>query len=494
MDLPSPPLDDVYSRYPHLHPSVPLGAALMLFEDEYRPEHRPCIRRACERAGLHTFGDLLRQDLSRFRLRPRCKKQLRLALCHWKQRQMRFPTKAEVSALFRMAKSPGKAEAELAADESKLKGLLSWTSVTTRGATVIDLLSVSDAGFRFFGQRGEEALGISLLKTAIRCGNHAMVRMLSDHVVFDDLLAGEEMQAGGLPLVSAGPLLDAFRETAHAPATLLAHAVRYWTMSAVEALLGDGQHAHYSMLIIAIRRDRDGLIDLFLPGGQRTPVVTPPLPFAVVKAALDARRADLVLRLLRAGAPAHGVQSDHRIVDRLVSLWHGWLVAADVDVSVRMREGRALAVHNNCLPPTSKLPTHRAGALRLEPVHEVLWERYTAADAHSAHAYCSLAMVRAVAPWVGTDWTDGGSMELHRLYPRAAFDARLRALLLVAMRCPGVSDSLWVCLVGREMAAQGQPPNLSAMQRRAGEEEREAEHRRNLMMVTQQLAELGHVT
>ena len=124
----------------------------------------------------------------------------------------------------------------------------------------------------------------------------------------------------------------------------------------------------------------------------------------------------------------------------------------------------------------------------------MLWERYTAADAHSAHAYCSLAMVRAVAPWVGTDWTDGGSMELHRLYPRAAFDARLRALLLVAMRCPGVSDSLWVCLVGREMAAQGQPPNLSAMQRRAGEEEREAEHRRNLMMVTQQLAELGHVT
>ena len=79
------------------------------------------------------------------------------------------------------------------------------------------------------------------------------------------------------------------------------------------------------------------------------------------------------------------------------------------------------------------------------------------------HVHCSLSMVRAVCPWVGTDWCDGGDVDLHRLYPRAAFHERLRALLLVAKRAAQHQDQqppadvLWVSLVGRELAAHGQP-------------------------------------
>lgn len=190
-----------------------------------------------------------------------------------------------------------------------------------------------------------------------------------------------------------------------------------------------------------------------------------------------------MLRLLRAGAPAHGGPTDHRLVDRLVGLWHSWLFAADVDVAARMVEGRALAVHNKLLPAGSKLPSHRGLALRLEPVHEVLWELYTSRAPHARHAHCSLQMVRAVCPWVGTDWCDGGTPSLHALYPRAAFDAKLRALLLVAMRIAtahGPSDTLWVSLVGRTLASLGQPPNLDEMTRRAADEERANAHRQRV--------------
>jgi len=80
---------------------------------------------------------------------------------------------------------------------------------------------------------------------------------------------------------------------------------------------------------------------------------------------------------------------------------------------------------------------------------------------------------------LGSDWCDGGSAELHRLYPRA-HDEALRALLLVAKRRAGDVDSLWVSLVGRQLAAQGQPPNLAEMQRREADEERAREHRRRV--------------
>ena len=89
-------------------------------------------------------------------------------------------------------------------------------------------------------------------------------------------------------------------------------------------------------------------------------------------------------------------------------------------------------------------------------------------------------MVRAVAPWVGTEWADGGSADVHRLYPKSVFDTRMQALLLVAARSPGAADSLWVSLVGQQLAAEGQPHNLEAMRRRAAEEEQEAEHRRRV--------------
>jgi hypothetical protein len=111
--------------------------------------------------------------------------------------------------------------------------------------------------------------------------------------------------------------------------------------------------------------------------------------------------------------------------------------------------------------------------------------RYAAGDAHAAHAHCSLPMVRAVAPWVGThhQW-DGGSASQHRLYPRDGFDAPLRALLLVAAHvnagCAAGVDSLWVSLVGQQLAAQGQPPNLEAMQRRETEEARAHAHRQRV--------------
>ena len=145
-----------------------------------------------------------------------------------------------------------------------------------------------------------------------------------------------------------------------------------------QALLRHGVPAHHSHLSAAIGRGRDRLIDLLLPGGKLPPLATPPLAFGCVKAALDARRADIVLRLLRAGAPPHGAPGDHTIVDRLVALWSGWLQAAGVDAASRMREGFSIG-WSRCGPEgrimlacvSEQLAAHSAAGLRLEPVHEV---------------------------------------------------------------------------------------------------------------------------
>lgn len=497
--MPSLAPGDIYAAHAFLHPGVPVAAALRLLVDECSEANlsqaTDGIARACHHASLTTFGDLLREkDMSSVRVRPRHRKALRRAVVSWKRRHMRLPTKAEHAALFRLAKSTAAAEAVVAYSAgtstaappgATLKAALTWRAQVERGVTNLLLLAVplGDGGTaRRQGTRealgSREAVGVSLLRTAIEHNNHAMVLLLREQVTVDDLLAA----GAHLPLVSAGPLLDALIATARSPAALLGHAVRHWTVSATETLLRSGVPAHHAHLSLAIRRDREGLIDLFLPGGARAPCAEPPLAFSVVKTALDARRADLVLRLLRAGAPTHGGPHDHTIVDRLVGLWHSWLTAACVDVAARMLEGRALAVHNKELPASTKLASHRGAALRLEPVHEVLWERYTASDKHAAHAHCSLEQVRAVCPWVGVEWADGGSAEVHRLFPRAVLDAKLRVLLLVAIRRPEASigvttaDSLWVSLVGRQLAELGQPPNLEAMRRRAAEEERRLVH------------------
>jgi len=86
-----------------------------------------------------------------------------------------------------------------------------------------------------------------------------------------------------------------------------------------------------------------------------------------------------------------------------------------------MRERRALAVHNKLLPQSCKLATHRGNALRLEPVHEVLWDLYSAGGAHAAHEYCTLPMVRAVAPWV---------------YPKTASNPKRASILGLSSEVP----------------------------------------------------------
>ena len=65
----------------------------------------------------------------------------------------------------------------------------------------------------------------------------------------------------------------------------------------------------------------------------------PAFHFDNVKAALDARRADLVMRLLRAGAPLVGAAGDHGVADRLVGLWAPWLRIAAVDVPSKLLAG-----------------------------------------------------------------------------------------------------------------------------------------------------------
>lgn len=278
----APNIKNTYDEYPCLHPGVPLDPALLLLSDQADAlidvDVAKYIVRPCTKAGVHSFGDLLRQDMAALRIRPRHKKPLRRALDVWKTKQMRPPTKAETGALFRLAKDSRAAEDLLLADDSAvpspsgsaLKRLLSFTSVAARGATMLDLLRPVALPGSTSTPEGS-ALGVSLLRTAIGHGNHAMVRLLRDHVTIDAVLAGgrgagDGLVALGLPTVSAGPLLDALLETALAPAAILAHAVRHWTASAVEALLGRGLQVHHTHVAIAIRRDRDGLIDLFLPG------------------------------------------------------------------------------------------------------------------------------------------------------------------------------------------------------------------------------------
>ena len=46
----------------------------------------------------------------------------------------------------------------------------------------------------------------------------------------------------------------------------------------------------------------------------------------------------------------------------------------------------------------------------------------------------------------------------------------------MAKRCDQPTDALWVSLVGRQIAAHGQPPNLAAMRRRAANEESKLTH------------------
>ena len=72
------------------------------------------------------------------------------------------------------------------------------------------------------------------------------------------------------------------------------------------------------------------------------------------------RRADLALRLLAAGAPPHGARGDHRLVDRVVAVWSGWLRTAAVDVAARMRAGAAVRVANSSLKKRERLASHQA--------------------------------------------------------------------------------------------------------------------------------------
>ena len=238
------PAEEIYSAHPTLHPAVPLDACLHLLADESHQldvEHAAALYRGCTRSGLATFGDLLREpDLRRLHVKQRLKKRLRHALQSWKARHTRLPTKGEAAALFKLAKSSERAEALLADSSSSqpppgslLKGSITW-SAATHGATILSLLSPPPGA--------SEALSITLLRTAIGCGNHAMVRLLCEQVTIDDLLNGEQhgLFSAGLPLVSTGPMLDALRETARTPHLLLTYATRHWAVSAVEALLCGG--------------------------------------------------------------------------------------------------------------------------------------------------------------------------------------------------------------------------------------------------------------
>ena len=100
----------VYSAHPYLHLAVGIPDALVLLVDEASCSlyDLPGTVTACLNAGLHMFGELLREGVvSRLRLRRRHKKALRRTLQRWLHKRggkiMRQPTKAESKTLLRLA-------------------------------------------------------------------------------------------------------------------------------------------------------------------------------------------------------------------------------------------------------------------------------------------------------------------------------------------------------------------------------------------------------
>ena len=151
--------------------------------------------------------------------------------------------------------------------------------------------------------------------------------------------------------------------------------------------------------VAAIWRDREGLFDLFVAGGSHEQqCAAPSLEFATLKAALRMRRADLALRLLAGGAPPYGARGDHRLVDRVVAVWCGWLRTSAVDVAAKMRAGAAVRVANSSLKKGERLASHQASALRLDVAHALLWRLYTSRHVCAGHEHCPLADVVVVAP------------------------------------------------------------------------------------------------
>eukprot|EP00966_Prymnesium_polylepis_P285813 6602494-Prymnesium_polylepis.1 len=108
------------------------------------------------------------------------------------------------------------------------------------------------------------------------------------HVEIDELLNAAAERP--LPLLKDGPMLRAILAAAGTheqsiSARLLAYGTSHWTASAVEALLRAGLPPHHGCVTAAIRREREGIFDLFVPGGKHAAAVaTPKLHFDNVKA------------------------------------------------------------------------------------------------------------------------------------------------------------------------------------------------------------------
>lgn len=219
----------VYSAHPYLHPAVGIPDALVLLVDEASCSlyDLPGTVTACLNAGLHMFGELLREGVvSRLRLRRRHKKALRRTLQRWLQKRggkiMRQPTKAESKTLLRLAADTAACSAVLHEERSLLQAM-TWDNAASSDTKILDLRGACS---------NLHPLAPALMSTALTHGNHIMVRLLRDHVALDGIV-----QAHLTSITNSAapeqPFLDAVIETMREPAALLRHAVLHGSTSAV---------------------------------------------------------------------------------------------------------------------------------------------------------------------------------------------------------------------------------------------------------------------
>ena len=477
-----------------LHAALSIEVALHLLPGFNEHHVKPAVR-ACTKAGCHSFGSLVNLTPAAYAgilLRRSHKKALRRSLLRWRRTNMAPLSVSQLKALWKLCAGGPSLTAEkvrsvwLSTCALPIAEAFSFLYGARNGCAVLVLESTDDEDAersRRSNASGPalpttKALGRGLLLQAVEHGTHEMVTTLCHdcHVAVEELLRAAPERP--LPLLKDGPMLRAIlaadRNEQGVGAKLLAYGVSHWTASAVKALLRAGLRPHHTCVTAAIRREREGIFDLFVSGGKHAAAVaTPKLHFDNVKAALDARRADLVLRLLQAGAPIEGVGTDHGIADRLVGLWAPWLRRMQVDVRGKLLDGAKVRVR-----ASAGLGKHKASALKLELVHSVLWALYAsrhplAATHHVSRRVsdgrgCTLADVRLVAPWVGETYDE----ESRRLFP-AECSTPLEALRLTFIasgcaRSSGDTDPEFVTdlVMGGQLGAAGQPLNLTALRTR----------------------------